>query len=407
MIPPQILHVDDDPDVLERVREYVEGEEIGGWGRAKVTGLASFDDALAELETRRFDLMILDVRLGGHEDQDLLPEEEEGVRTLDQIRERRFLPVIFWTGLPGKVQHLAGPLVHVLDKTDGLNILTDSVRQLFATRLPALDRALRHLVEEEQRRYMWEFVAHHWDELQGDGDHMALAYLLVRRLGRSFSGPGIQRVADELGEHGPAGPEPGKIHAAEMYIAPPLPGTGPGAADLYRERLGHGETWWLVVTPSCDLEHDKAEYVVLAACEPLEDDRRMRAWSESDNRRNREKVRDLVSHKTGGQDDRHLFLPAAPTVPNLVTDFQCVRSVTRQELAGMERVASLASPFAEAVANRFVRYFGRVGTDDLDVESIMAELRSTVSAPAGTVASAEVAPSDDASGGEQERETES
>src|SRR4051794_17551955 len=94
IIPAQILHVDDDRDLLDQVAEYLEGEDVEGWGRPRVIGITSFDDALRALEERRFDLVILDVRLGGHEQQDLSPGEEEGVRTLAEIRQRRFVPVV-------------------------------------------------------------------------------------------------------------------------------------------------------------------------------------------------------------------------------------------------------------------------------------------------------------------------
>lgn len=375
LIPPQILHVDDDPEVLGNVSEFLTQEDIPSWGRPEVTSIESFGDALPLLEAHRFDLMILDVRLGGHGEADPPPGEEEGVQTLEQIKNRRFLPVIFWTGLPGQVGELASPLVHVLEKSAGLDTLLGSVRELFETGLPGANRALRRLIEDEQRRYMWEFVADHWNELRESGDPMALAYLLVRRLGRSLSGPGIQRLAAELGGEGGEGPAADTVHAAEMYIVPPLEGTAPGVADVYREGgAGEAGKWWLVVTPSCDLEWNKAEHVVLAVCRPLEEDDRLRAWRETQSSGSRGRVEGLLGQKTGGQEDRNLFLPAAPTLPDLVVDFQQVRSVTRVELDGMERVASLASPFAEAAVNRFTRYFGRVGTDDLDVGEIMARL---------------------------------
>ncbi len=38
------------------------------------------------------------------------------------------------------------------------------------------------------------------------------------------------------------------------------------------------------------------------------------------------------------------------------------------------RSASLVSPFAEAAVSRFTRYFGRVGTDDPDVDAVMVRL---------------------------------
>jgi CheY-like chemotaxis protein len=356
------------------VRDFLQGEEIPGWGKPQVISIESFDEALGELEAHRFDLMILDVRLGGHEEQDVPPEEEEGARTLQQIKERRFVPVIFWTGLPGKVEHLASPLIHVLEK-GRLDALIGSVGDLFTTRLPALNRALRHLIEDEQRRYMWEFVASHWEELRAGGDDMALAYLLVRRLGRSLSGPGIERVAAELGHGAGGAPAPNKVHAAEMYIIPPLQDTEPGVADLYRGTSEDGDRWWLVVTPSCDLEHSKAEWVVLAKCAPVDQDPRLQKWWGSESAGNTSKLRDLLDHKTGGQEDRHLFLPQALTIPDLVVDFQQLRSVLGTELDAMERVASLVSPFAEAAVSRFTRYFGRVGTDDLDVDAIMTRLK--------------------------------
>ena len=43
---------------------------------------------------------------------------------------------------------------------------------------------------------------------------------------------------------------------------------------------------------------------------------------------------------------------------------------------GLERLASLDSPFAEALLARFARYFGRLGTPDLDLEVLVARLRS-------------------------------
>ncbi len=381
LIPAQILHVDDDEGSLAQAREYLEGEDVGGWGHPHVESLQTFPDALALLETRRFDLVILDVRLGGYEPQETAPEEEEGVRTLEDIRQRRFVPVIFWTGLPERVRDLEGPLVRVHNKTDGPEILFGVVQELFETRLPAVNRALLRLIEDEQRRYMWNFVARHWAQLSEGADHMELAYLLARRLGRSLSGPGIESLADALGGRGPGPPAPGKINAAEVYVIPPLDGTKPGVGDLFRENTGNGaDSWWLVVTPSCDLEHGKAESVVLAACDLMQRDARVQAWHgdlESGNRRR--KVSDLVEQKTGGQNDRHLFLPSAPTIPDLLADFQRLRSVTPAELETMHRVASLVSPFAEAMVSRFTRYFGRVGTDDLDADAIMERLKHPAS----------------------------
>ncbi len=45
-------------------------------------------------------------------------------------------------------------------------------------------------------------------------------------------------------------------------------------------------------------------------------------------------------------------------------------------MGGLERLASLDSPFAEALLARFTRYFGRLGTPDLDVAVLLQRLRA-------------------------------
>ena len=380
--PARILHVDDDQEVLDEVREYLGDEEIPDWGRPEVVGITSFDDALGFLEKERFDLVVLDVRLGSaQEDVDI--EDEAGLVALGQIRERRFVPIVFWTGLPGAIRHLAGELVLVREKTEGLPALSGAVDSLFETRLPAVNRALLRLVEDEQRRYMWEFVVEHWNELKAVDDHTSVAYLLARRLGRSLSGPGIRQLAEELGEGADSGlPPDGKIHAMEMYLRPPVAGTELAAGDLLRGKDGDEDSWWLVLTPSCDLEHGKADYVQLAACLLLDDQTDVVVWrsaegNKGERRAAEKRVVEILRQQTGGQLDRWLFLPQALDIPDLIVDMQRLRSVPRADADDLERIASLDNPFAESAINRYNRYYGRVGTPDIDADGAFQRIKST------------------------------
>jgi len=368
----RILHVDDEPESLAQAKEYLEGEEIDGWGGPEVVGISDFNDAMSILEAQRFDLVILDVRLGRHDAADSPPDEEEGVRVLEEIKARRFVPIIFWTGLPNLVRDLETPFVRALEKTQGLGSLLQSVQALFATHLPSVNRALMRFVEAEQRGYMWDFVAPHWEDLGMAADRISVAYMVARRLGRSLSRPGIQRLAEELGETGTSGLPKGKVHPAEIYILPPVATTRPGAGDLYHDvARGDEEGWWLLLTPTCDIEWKKADNVILAECLKAENHPDVIAWGERQNAASKAALRDLVTQKTGGQDDRELYLPGALSVPELVADLQRLVNVPVGRLTEMDRVASLDSPFAEALISRFVRYFGRVGTPDLDFDSLL------------------------------------
>jgi CheY-like chemotaxis protein len=378
---PRILHIDDEEKERDNVRKYLEREDIPGWGAPKVVSVSDFDQALAVLEAERFDLVILDVRHGSTE-AEIAVEEEAGVKTLADIRERRFVPVIFWTGLPKAVADLSSPLVRVGEKTTRLPTLKKLVDDSFATGLPALNRGLRHLVENEQREYMWGFVAEHWDELAQIEDHTAVAYLLARRLARSISGPGIVELARELGES-PETLVPSKdIHPVEMYIQPPLVDDELLVGDILCGRWEEREGWWLVLTPSCDLLNEKADFVLLAAADPLMEHRTVRAWIDAESKKTaksaRSKVEGVIRQKTGGQDDRWLYLPAAVAVPDLVVDMQQLKSASCADARSLDHIASLDSPFAESAVNRFNRYYGRIGTPDFDADPIMARIEEAV-----------------------------
>ena len=156
----QLLFVDDEEDACRQVKEYLEGETISESGEFPfVETLTDFDKALEALETRRFDLVILDLRLGPHDET---REEEAGTRTLQAIQQRRFVPVIFYTALPHLVRDLETPVIRVIEKGPSPEPLLEAVRNIFATRLPAVNRALVRHLETVQRDYMWEFVAKHW-----------------------------------------------------------------------------------------------------------------------------------------------------------------------------------------------------------------------------------------------------
>ena len=51
-------------------------------------------------------------------------------------------------------------------------------------------------------------------------------------------------------------------------------------------------------------------------------------------------------------------------------------ALQRDRTGGLERLASLDSPFAEGLLARFTRYFGRLGTPDLDMTVLLQRLRT-------------------------------
>ena len=384
----QALYVDDDPDLCRQVEEYLDGEVVGGSEDVlRVQAITDFDSALGELESRRIDLLILDVRVGPHdqnppEDADNLVEEE-GVRIINAVRERRFVPVVFYTGLDYKVRAMESPVVRIVEKTEGLPILLQTIREIFDTALPQTNRALVRHLESVQRDYMWDFVAENWNSFAGGADRRELAYLLAKRLAISLSGPGIRQLAQDMGDTTGAFTSDERVHPMLYYLLPPV-APAPLAGDLYHGAIGEQTGYWILITPSCDMVtgREKADFMLFARCLHLEEQPEFADWKaglpEPSNNVNRRLISLLGNNRQDGQPERFYFLPGALTLPDLVVDFQQLATLPRGKKSGLERRASLDSPFAEAFLARFSRYFGRLGTQDLDVESVMSRLNNQV-----------------------------
>lgn len=372
----RLLYIDDDAEACSQIKELLEGESVSGKDEfPDVETVCDFGEALSLVEARRIDLLLLDVRVGPH---DQAVGEEAGTGLLDAIRQRRFVPVVFYTGLPRLVRHLETPLVKVVEKAAGAQVLLQAVRDLFATGLPAVNRALLRHLESVQRDYMWGFVVENWAQFRDTPNPSDLAYLLARRLALHLSGPGVKSLAQELGDETGGPITSGRVHPMQYYVIPPV-ATDMVAGDLLRSDVGGGQEYWVLLTPSCDLvtDHIKADRALLAACAMLSIQPEFTGWRNelpTPSKGLKDNLARLLSNNRAGQRERFFYLPGALGIPDLVVDFQSLRTAPLGDLAGMERIASLDSPFAETLMLRFVRYFGRPGTPDLDLDTVLLRL---------------------------------
>jgi len=334
-------------------------------GKLKVDIEIDFNNALERLESYNYDLIVLDVRLGPLEEE---KEDEEGIKVLESIKARRFLPVIFYTGLPYKVAYLETPLVKVIENTKGLPKLLETILEIMASKLPQVNRELLRHVEEVQRRYMWDFVESNWEKFGDTPDRSALAYLLARRLAKSLDGPGIEKLAGRLGDTSRLWCDEEHVHPIRYYVLPPI-SLRLMSGDIFRRKINEeGTEYFVLLSPSCDIAWDKADWMLFTQCSVLSGEE--------------EYTKNINKWK---QSDRYQFFPRAIEVPDMISDFQQLTAIKKEELyeliAGkkIERIASLDSPYCEALTAQFARYFGRIGTPDLNEELIIQNVRMQIS----------------------------
>lgn len=125
---------------------------------------------------------------------------------------------------------------------------------------------------------MWDFVAENWIIFGNATDRTGLAHLLARRLANSLSVLGIQQLTQELGDPTGTAVAEGRVHPMEYYVMPPVENMPALAGDLYQGQVGEQSGHWILLTPSCDLALNKAEWVLLARCVPLAEQDEYKKW---------------------------------------------------------------------------------------------------------------------------------
>jgi hypothetical protein len=206
------------------------------------------------------------------------------------------------------------------------------------------------------------------DQECGDAAPADVAALLVQRLARSLEATRMDTLQGPLGSL--AAPAAPPWHPAQMYVVPPLQSRH-DTGDIVRNESDGRQA--VVLTPACDLEQNKADFVVMAAAIPLRTHVAFRTWNDSRSQSNRGKLRDVIS----GKNERYFYLPSLlHYFDDLIVDLQQLEHVPVTDLDRWTVSASLALPYAQVLSGRFVRYLGRLGYEDPPADDILDRLEA-------------------------------
>ncbi len=385
-----VLLVEDDETVRRQVREYLSGEVFAS-RRLNINDIAEIDQALNLIHERKADLVILDVyrgtaRRGG---------EQAGIRVLESIKRSGFVAVVLYTALPEGLDGQQSSFVRLVGKdARGLERLKTEITDLFRIRIPQVHRAIVNHLDRALCSYMWEFVQARWGEFSSLADKPEFLRLVVQRLAMTFAREGIDRMIVEVyGTPATGGTTVGDaVHPAEYYIKPPV-GNDPALGDIrLRQADGHGE-YLVVLWPTCDMVSSggrtpKTDCVLCARAFLVKDATEVAEWVASPSNTKQKRVERLVKNAREESPDRYHFLPGVWDIPHLLVDFQQLEHVALGDIRALSCLATLASPFAESLGARFQRYIGRIGTPDLDVAIVMAQIQNRATPGTGDAAHA-------------------
>jgi len=374
MEPWRVLLIEDNQLMREQVREEFSGEYFDG-RLLDIHDVDDFAQARAEIQQRKVDLVILDVFRG----DPMGNGSPEGLRVLEDIRKSGFVSVVLYTANPKRVEDCRSAFIRLSDKP--VADLRREVDALFALRIPQMFRAIVGHMDRTLHDYMWNFVEKQWSALEHIAGKPEFLRVLLKRLAASLSRDGLDPVIQKVfGSTHSSAVASDKVHPAEMFIMPPVDGKTPRLGDVRVRGVGGVSEYVVVLWPTCDMIEGpsrpaKVQSVQCAVSGLLDDADEMKKWKkDKDNKDCRSRVEELMRNRNDRGPGRHHYIPSLGKLPHLLVDFQRIELIPLHELRGMECIATLASPFAESMASRYLRYIGRLGTPDLDVAYVMSKL---------------------------------
>lgn len=375
-----VLLVEDDAETRRQIKEYF-ADILVDSRPLTFHDIEDFEAATGIIRERKADLVILDIykgdaRRGG---------ERAGLTVLDQIKSSGFVAVVIYTNLPEGLEGAVNSVVRLCPKIAGLPALREAIETIFAKKIPQIHRAIVGHVDRTLRDYMWGFVLQNWEafaELVASPDFVRL---LLQRLALALAQDSVAEVASEVYGDAAATGEVGNevVHPAQFYIKPPI-AKHPMLGDVrYRAGVGGRKEYLVILEPSCDmvttrktadgkLLQPKATDVLCARATEFLEQAQVQAWIKEGGKEKENQVREYVLNT---KSDQYHFLPGVWDIPSLLVDFRMLEYVAFATVAGMPCLATLASPYAESLGVRFIRYRSRVGTPDLDVAHMLKVLK--------------------------------
>src|ERR1017187_8782128 len=360
----QILLMDDDPEVLQQLRDSLPNARLGYsliWDPCP-----GFDEAFARISTRRYDVVVTDLyRDQKGRPKGMSPGDAKGLNNIEAIRQKRFCPVVAFSDGSMPEGFKEGPFTKFADKSGGNSDILAKLDSVLETGIPEIAKRLHDELDGVGATYMWSFLEKNWDTLkQGELVDAAVTERLIRR-----------RAATQLGRINPtSSSEIGEVEGVEFYVCPRISQGEYRLGEIIKSRET-GE-FRVVLTPHCHLTVQaqeaapRAELVLTVKTVHATDINSQKKWSKKSTEQIDQLRRRIKANpEVGKPEGRYWFLPQFLQMPDVYCDFMRLESLPYADvLAKFEPFAVLDTPFAEALQACFTKFYSAVGIGNLRPE---------------------------------------
>lgn len=355
------LIIDDDQDDLNYLEELLPKKAADC--EVEWEPCLGFEKAERLLKYKHYDIIVLDLLVGDPADGNA-----RGLGTLSRVKELQFCPVVS-VSVGDKPEGLTvTPFVSFSPKKDQAQI-NKAVEKFIKTGIPPIARKLHQELFGTSSQFLWEFLEKDWEKLV-ESENAEPAVL--ERLIRSRAAFQLRYLTST--ETGMA--EIGEIDGPECYIYPPIKPEEFRFGDIIRHKT-RPQDIRLIITPRCHLvtrgEKGRAAKRIMTiktrAAKVL-----LRAFKLSGNTKQK-RLKNLSRKLRSPAEDlgrprgRFCFLPKFLEIDDRFCDFQSIETILYEKLKSeYDSIATLDTPFSEAIQSSLARYYTSVGLPELRIE---------------------------------------
>ena len=371
----KVLIIEDEKPLSELLTQAIR-EKLENLGHEPVFDHCSnISQSVEPLRSIRPHFVTLDLR------DDTTLDATAGKPAWNLIRDEHFCPVVFYSAnqLPEGFPDGTDPFARYLNKGSKEPKDVAATIEEFVPHVLGLEQ-IRTEVEGRYAKSLQKVSSLIWKaETDPVVRNQSLLRVTRRRLAATLEGP----LGDET-----------HIKAWEQFIYPPIDDhlcTG----DVIFRRGGNrttAEDFRVVLTPPCDLVTGEGRHpvndILVGKCISVSHQEILRIFSLQ---RDDKLPGRLATRLKGDRLEGKLILPRLVDLwPAMVLDFKALEVVSRASVAlssesanpesHFERVASMDSPFSEALSWRFTHTVGRPGYPEVDEEALGADIQAAAAA---------------------------
>lgn len=298
------------------------------------------------LYNHRIDAIIIDLNWGRG------GTNNEGNRLVEKIRADCRVPIFIISGNLSLLENDdEETIIFKKYQRDGLDLecVLNEIKELYDTgytKAIGNGSKLDKMIGEVFWQHMSKVIAH-WKGFDEE--------IKVQRMLR-FAATRINEMLTKNGED-----KHDYYDAVEFYI------TQPENKKIFTgDIINYDSEQYIVMTAACDIENDKSDYVVLCKIDNkiLKD---IYCGLKEDVSSAKQKFDTYIKNNK----QRYHLLPPCDLFLGGAADFQCIQSVPKTELEGLESVISINPVFVKDIQARFSHYYGRQGQPQLNKDSII------------------------------------